>query len=326
MRFLLIALCAALALSTGCDMDPCASREARAAFVGLGGPLGVAAVLALSCPQPEPEQSIAAVAGSGLVLQPEVDLGGSPDMGGAPDLAEAPPPPPAPDADLDGTPDAQDRCPTTPSGQTADPARPGCPEPRTYKVVLPVAAFSASGPVTVLDGAATSKAYFNWSTMKRESVALSSIVFFQNGGPNVTNAVSFELTGQADFTTPATTISSCAAFKDTLHQDASAPNPATGNPLDVACIARRIALCPVGIVSDQRRLFDEASCADNVQRGGGYWSAANAPIKLTANVASADWNNSDPQPVPGIEVQVLLSGNLKLSDWQVVATITETLH
>ena len=73
----------------------------------------------------------------------------------------------------------------------------------------------------------------------------------------------------------------------------------TGNPLDVACIARRIALCPVGIVSDQRRLFDEASCADNVQRGGGYWSAANAPIKLTANVASADWNNSDPQPEIG---------------------------
>lgn len=325
MRFLLIALCAALTLSSGCGYDPCASKETRAAFVGLGGPLGIAAVLALSCPQPEPAQEpIAAVPLAGLELQ-QPEAVAQPDMGAAADLAEAPPPP-APDADMDGIPDSADRCPTTPSGQTADPARPGCPEPRTYKVVLPVAAFSASGPVTVLDGAATSKAYFNWSTMKRESVALSSIVFFQNGGPNVTNAVSFELTGQADFTTPATTISSCAAFKDTLHQDASAPNPATGNPLDVACIARRIALCPVGIVSDQRRLFDEASCADNVQRGGGYWSAANAPIKLTANVASADWNNSDPQPVPGIEVQVLLSGNLKLSDWQVVATITETLH
>ena len=61
MRFLLIALCAALTLSSGCDTDPCGSREARAAFVGLGGPLGVAAVLALSCPAPAPEPPIAAV-------------------------------------------------------------------------------------------------------------------------------------------------------------------------------------------------------------------------------------------------------------------------
>jgi hypothetical protein len=244
-------------------------------------------------------------------------------MGQAPDLAQPPPPP---DADRDGVPDTSDRCPTVPSGQTPDPARLGCPAPRVYKVVLPVAAFAASGPVAVLDGAVTSRAYFNWSTMKRESAALSSIIFFQNGGPNVKNAVSFELTGQAEFTAAPTTISSCAAFKDHDHQDASAPNPVTMNPLDVACIARRIAICPVSIVSEQRQKVDEAACADNIQRGGGFWSAANAPIKLNASVSSADWNSAEPQPAPGVEIQLLLSGNVTLSNWQIVATITETVN
>lgn len=325
MRFLLIALCAALALSTGCDMDPCASREARAAFVGLGGPLGVAAVLALSCPQPEPEQSIAAVAGSGLVLQPEVDLGGSPDMGGAPDLAEAPPPPPAPDADLDGTPDAQDRCPTTPSGQTPDPARRGCPAPRVYQVRLPAAAFSASGPLTVVDGVVSSHASYDWRGGKFESGALSAVIFFEHAGAGASNAVKFELQGVADFTAPVSTADSCKPWKGE-REDASDPNPKTGNPNDTVCVPRRLDLCPVDMVSKASQLLGEAACADAVQRGSGYRSKSNAPVALTASVANADWRSSEPQPVASIEVQVLFSGNLKLAGWEVVATITETLH
>lgn len=321
------ALFFAALIVAGCSYDPCASKEIRTAWVATGGPVGLVAALALSCPQPEPApEPIAAVPLAGLELQQQLDMGSAPDMAEpAPDLS--PPPDLAqPDRDGDGVPDSKDKCPTTPSGQTPDPARVGCPKPRTYMVRLPPAAFSASGPVIVADGAATSRPFFNWSTMKRESAALSSIIFFQNGGPNVTNAVSFELTGQANFASAPTTISSCAAFKDTLHQDASTPNPVTGNPLDVACIARRIAICPVGIASEQRRLFDEAACADNIQRGGGYWSAANAPIKLNASVASADWNSSSPQPASGIELQLVLSGNVVLSGWEVIAVVTETVN
>lgn len=318
-----------LALASVLVAAACGSqcRDQKIAAASLGGPVGIIFAAAWQCSDDSTtQQPVAAVEAAGLQVPEQPEMGSPPDMGqAAPDLAPQPDLTPS-DRDGDGVPDGKDRCPTTPSGQTPDPARLGCPAPRTYKIVLPVAAFAASGPVTVLDGTVTSKASFNWSTMKRESAALSSIFFFQNGGPNVTNAVSFELTGTADFAAPATTIRSCAAFKDHDHQDASSPNPATGNPLDVACIARRMSLCPVGIVSDQRRLFDEAACADNIVRGGGYWSASNAPVKLTESVANADWQSSDPKPVPGIEIQLLLSGNVALSNRQLVATISETLH
>ena len=106
---------------------------------------------------------------------------------------------------------------------------------------------------------------------------------------------------------------------DNLHQDAATMGR------DVACVARRIDLCPVDIVSPTSRLFGEAECARFVGGGGGFVSKANAPIKLTASVASADWRSSEPMPVAGIEVQIVMGGNVSLANFQVIATIKETL-
>ena len=87
MRFLIFAFVALATLATGCSYDPCASRETRTAWIGAGGPVGLVAVLALSCPhEPAPEQPIAAVPGSGLAaVQP--DMGAAPDLSQVPDLA-----------------------------------------------------------------------------------------------------------------------------------------------------------------------------------------------------------------------------------------------
>lgn len=304
--------------------SPC--RDQKIAAASLGGPVGIIFAAAWQCSDDSTtQQPVAAVEAAGLQVPEQPEMGSPPDMGqAAPDLAPQPDLTPS-DRDGDGVPDGKDRCPTTPAGDDPDkdPTRRGCPAPRVYKVVLPPAAFAAAGSLTFVDGIVTSKANFDWSSMMRSFASLSSIFFFQNWGVNVSNSVSFELTGQADFTAAPTTISSCAAFKDHDHQDASAPNPATGNPLDVACFARRISLCPVSMLHQQT---GEAECARYIGGAGGYWSAANAPIKLAANVASADWISSEPQPAPSIEIQIWLSGTVKLSDWQVVATITETLH
>lgn len=321
MRFLIFAF-SVVVLSSGCSYDPCASGETRAAWIASGGPVGLVAALALSCPQPEPApEPIAAVAGSGLVVQPEVP---PPDMGEAqqaPDLAEAPPPP---DADHDGIPDVKDRCPTTPSGQTPDPARLGCPAPRTYTVRLPAAAFAAAGPITVADGVVTSRASYDWAGSKFENGSLSAVVFFENAGASASNAVTFELTGTADFSAPVSTADSCKPWKGE-REDASDPSPKSGNPNDVVCVPRRLDLCPVDLVSKAAQLLGEAQCADGVQRGAGYRSKASAPVKIVASVPSADWTSAEPKPAAGIEVQVLFSGNLKLSGWEVLVTVKETL-
>ena len=335
MRFLLIALCAALTLSTGCDSDPCASKETRAAWVGLGGPLGVAAVLALSCPSPEPApEPIAAVAGSGLVLQPEVVA--QADMGAAADLS----PPPLVcgplsvlgsyngaqfcerDGDGDGVADRLDACPTLAAGQAPDPARRGCPAPRTYTIVLPPAAFAAGGNVVISDDTATSLPDYDWANLRHSPATLSSVIFFQNGSANATNSVKFQLVGVADFTAPVTTLDACSSLaKDNRGQDA-----VTRAPNDIACLPRRLAICPVDLVSPASKLAGEAECARGVGGGSGYVSKASAPVTLTASVSSADWISSEPKPVAGIEIQVLMSGTLKLAGWQVVAEVTETLR
>lgn len=327
MRFLLFAI-AALSV-VGCSYDPCSSRETRTAWIAGGGPIGLVAALALSCPhEPAPEQPIAAVQGSGLAAE-QPDLGAAPDMGQtAPDLAELhcglgtvlDGQACSPDADGDGIADRLDRCPSTASGQSPDPARRGCPSPRTYQITLPAAAFAATaGNVTIHDGTASSLPSFDWPNLRQSPASLTSIVFFQNAAPNVTNAVSFQLVGVADFSAPSTTQDPCYAFKDDLHQDA-----VTRSPTETACIARRLALCPVDIVSDASRLIGEGECADSTARGGGYVSKALSPVTLSAHVDSADWRSSEPKPVAGIEVQIVMSGNVKLSDWSVVATITET--
>ena len=336
MRFLLIALCAALTLSSGCDTDPCASREARAAFVGLGGPLGVAAVLALSCPQPEPEQPIAAVPLAGLVeLQPEVVA--PPDMGSVPDLSPPPPLVCGPlsvltsyngsqfcerDGDGDGVADRLDACPALAAGQAPDAMRRGCPAPRTYTIVLPPAAFAAGGNVTIHDGVASALPDYDWVNLRHSPATLSSVLFFQNGSANATNSVKFQLVGVADFTAPVTTLDACSSLaKDNRGQDA-----VTRAPNDIACIARRLDLCPVDLVTPASKLAGEAACARSVGSGSGYVSKASAPVTLTASVSSADWISSEPKPVAGIEIQVLMSGTLKLAGWQVVAEVTETLR
>lgn len=331
MRFLIFAFVALATLAAGCSYDPCSSPETRTAWIGAGGPVGLVAALALSCPHPEsPQQPIAAVASSGLSAQQQPDLGAGPDMGAAPpDLAPIVCGPGtvldgqfcSPDTDGDGVPDRIDQCKALAAGQSPDPARRGCPAPRVYSVTLPAAAFAATaGAVTIHDGTASSLPSFDWPNLRHSPATLTSIVFFQNAAPNVTNAVSFELKGVADFTAPLTTLDSCASLaKDNRGQDA-----VTRAPNDIACIARRLALCPVDIVTDASRLFGESECADITARGSGYVSKALAPVTLTASVSSADWRSSEPKPVAGIEVQIVLSGTVRLSDWQVVAHITET--
>lgn len=331
MRMTMLTLASVLALGCG---SPC--RDQKIAAASLGGPIGIIFAAAWQCdgePQPQPEP-IAAVASTGLSAQP--DLVAQPDMGTAPDLS----PPPLVcgpltvlgsyngiqfcerDADGDSVADRLDVCPALAAGQTPDPdpKRRGCPAPRVYQIILPPAAFAAAGNVDLHDGTATSRPGFDWVNLRAAPATLSSILFFQNGGPSASNAVSFELVGQADFTAPQTTLDPCAAFKDNLHQDAVAMGR------EVACIARRLDLCAVDLVSPSSKIFGEEECSRAVGGGSGYSSKASAPIKLAANVASADWRSSDPQPVAGIEVQVLMGGNVKLSNWQVVATITETLR
>lgn len=338
MRFLIFAFVTTLAtLAAGCSYDPCSSPETRTAWIGAGGPVGLVAALALSCPhEPAPEQPIAMVPTAGLTEQP--DLGAAPDLSQVPDLSPPPPLVCGPffvvsvdgrgrefceaDRDGDGIADRTDTCPALASGQSPDPARRGCPAPRVYSVTLPAAAFTTAGAVTIHDGTASSLPSFDWPNLRQSPASLTSIIFFQNAAPNVTNSVSFELKGVADFTSPLTTLDACTALaKDNRGQDA-----VTRAPNDIACIARRLALCPVDIVTDASRLFGESECADSTARGSGYVSKALAPVTLTASVSSADWRSSEPKPVAGIEVQIVLSGTVRLSDWQVVAHITETLR
>lgn len=330
------ALFFAALIVAGCSFDPCASRETRTAWIAGGGPIGLVAALALSCPAPAPmPASIAAVPTAGLTEQPEVVA--QPDMGEPlPDLSPPPPLVCGPltvltsyngmqscerDADDDAVADRLDVCPTLAAGQTPDPKRRGCPAPRSYQIVLPAAAFATAGNIDVHNGTATSRPDFDWATPRHSPATLSSVIFFENGGASATNSVKFQLVGVADFTAPRTTIDACAAFKDNLHVDA-----VTRAPNDVACLPRRLALCPVDLVSPASKLAGEAECARGVGGGSGYWSTANAPVTLTASVSSADWIASEPKPVAGIEIQILMSGNVVLSDWQVVATIEETLR
>ena len=331
MRFLIFVF-GVVVLFSGCG-DPCASKETRAAWIAGGGPVGLVAVLALDCKPPEqPQETIAAVPSAGLVEQVE-----QPDLGsGPPDMAQhAQDLSPlvcglgtvldgqfcSPDGDGDGVPDRQDQCKTLSAGQSPDPARRGCPAPRVYQVILPAAAFAAGGNIDLHNGVATSRPDYDWATLRHSPATLASIVFFQNGSANATNSVSFELTGDADFTAPLTTLDACKALaKDNRGQDA-----VTRAPNDVACIARRIDLCAVDIVSPTSRLFGEAECARFVGSGGGYVSKALGPIKLTASVASADWRSSEPMPVAGIEIQIVMGGNVSLANFQVIATIKETL-
>lgn len=322
---------ALVSLITAACGTPC--RDRKVAFIAAGGPIGILAAALDQCsdePQPPPEPTpIAAVPIAGLSEQPTPDLGSPPDMAEPrPDLS------PlvcglgtvldgqfcSPDGDGDGVPDRQDQCKTLSAGQSPDPARRGCPAPRVYQVILPAAAFAVGGNIDLHNGVATSRPDYDWANTRHAPATLSSIIFFQNGSSNVTNAVSFELVGVADFTAPLTTLDPCAAFKDNLHQDAATMGR------DVACVARRIDLCPVDIVSPTSRLFGEAECARFVGGGGGFVSKANAPIKLTASVASADWRSSEPMPVAGIEVQIVMGGNVSLANFQVIATIKETLH
>lgn len=330
MRMTMLTLASVLALGCG---SPC--RDQKIAAASLGGPIGIIFAAAWQCdgePQPQPEP-IAAVASTGLSAQP--DLVAQPDMGTAPDLS----PPPLVcgpltvltsyngmqscerDADDDAVADRLDVCPTLAAGQTPDPKRRGCPAPRSYQIVLPAAAFATAGNIDVHNGTATSRPDFDWATPRHSPATLSSVIFFENGGASATNSVKFQLVGVADFTAPRTTIDACAAFKDNLHVDA-----VTRAPNDVACLPRRLALCPVDLVSPASKLAGEAECARGVGGGSGYWSTANAPVTLTASVSSADWIASEPKPVAGIEIQILMSGNVVLSDWQVVATIEETLR
>ena len=51
-----LALLLALVVAAGCSYDPCASKEARLAWVGAGGPVGLVAALALNCERPEQPQ------------------------------------------------------------------------------------------------------------------------------------------------------------------------------------------------------------------------------------------------------------------------------
>ena len=329
-----VVLCSLLLVAANCTYDPCADKGSRAAWIAGGGPIGAVAALALSCAPPEPEpapEPIGAVPPAGLVEQPP-DMGAAPDLATVPDLAElhcgvgqvigvtgtgaqfC-----EPDTDGDGIADRLDKCPSVPSGQTPDPSRRGCPKPRSYQVVLPPAAFSAGGNVTVHDGVASSLPSFDWINLKHTPATLTSIVFFQNAAPNVTNAVSFQLDGTADFTAPVTTASACTALAN-RGQDA-----VTRPPNDIACIARRLDICPVNIVSPASKLFGESECARTIGGGGGFSSKANAPVTLTASVPAGDFNSSNPQPVSGIEIQILLSGTMKLAGWQVIATVTETI-
>lgn len=323
---------ALVSLITAACGTPC--RDRKVAFIAAGGPIGILAAALDQCsdePQPPPEPTpIAAVPIAGLSEQPTPDLGSPPDMAEPrPDLS-----PPvcglgtvldgqfcSPDGDGDAVADRLDSCPTLPAGQSPDPKRRGCPAPRTYQIVIPPAAFAAGGNLDFHDGKATSRPDFDWATPRHAPATLSSIIFFQNIGANATNSVKFELVGVADFSAPRTTIDACAAFKDRLHQDA-----VTRLPNDVACIARGLSLCVVDLVSPASKLAGEMECARSVSGGAGYWSAGNAPVKLTASVTSADWISSEPKPVANVEIQVVMSGSLVLSDWQVIAQITETLH
>ena len=335
LKLALLALALVVATS-GCSFDPCSSRETRAAWVAGGGPVGLVAVLALNCERPEQPQQIAMVQTAGLTEQPMPDMGTVPDLVQVPDLSPPPPLVCGPlfvvsvdthgrefcdsDRDGDAVTDRLDSCPALASGQSPDPQRRGCPAPRSYQIILPAAAFAAGGNIDLRDGTATSRPDYDWAALRHAPATLSSIIFFQNGSSNVTNAVSFGLVGVADFSAPLTTLDPCAAFKDNLHQDA-----ATRGPREVTCIPRRIDLCPVDIVSPTSRLFGEAECSDLVGRGSGYVSKALGPIKLTASVASADWRSSEPMPVAGIEVQIVMGGNVSLANFQVIATIKETL-
>lgn len=330
----------ALALfALNCGTTPC--RDRNIAFIAAGGPLGILAAALDQCTDdstpPQQPQPIAAVPSAGLVEQTE-----QPDLGSVPpDMAE-PSPDLSPlscgplfvvsidshgaefcdrDTDGDAVADRLDTCPKLSAGQTPDPARRGCPAPRIYQIILPPAAFAAAGNVDLHDGTATSRPGYDWAALRHSPATLSSVIFFQNGGPNASNAVTFELVGVADFTAPVTTLDPCYAFKDNLHQDA-----VTRAPNDIACVARRLDLCVVDLVSPSSKIFGEEACARAVGGGSGYSSKANAPVKLTASVSSADFNSSEPQPVASVEVQVLFSGNVKLSGWEVVATIMETLH
>lgn len=336
---------ALVSLFTAACGSPC--RDRHVAFIAAGGPIGILAAALDQCsdePQPPPEP-IAMVPAVGLVEQTE-----SPDMGSAPDMVEPMPDlgPPAPlacgpgtvldsfsgkqfcspDGDGDAVPDRLDSCPALASGQAPDPARRGCPAPRVYSVTLPPSAFLGGGALDFFNGTATSKAIdgFNWASMTWQPATLTSTIFFQRYGADVTNAVSFSLVGTADYTAPASRIDTCAGFRDNAHQDASAADPKTGNPNNVVCLPRRIMLCVVDMVSPYSIAQGESGCVRSISGGGGYWSAASAPIRLDAKVSSADFLSSDPKSPPSIELQVLLSGNVKLSDFSVVATVVETLR
>ncbi|HRI49427.1 MAG TPA: hypothetical protein PLW65_04530 [Pseudomonadota bacterium] len=211
MRFLLIALCAALTLSAGCDSDPCASKETRAAFVGLGGPLGVAAVLALSCPQPEPEQPIAAVPQAGLVEQP--DMAQPADMAKpAPDLASAPDLSPL-DTDHDGIPDATDKCPALAAGGPSDPARLGCPAP--FYVDFSNNILSAeSGSWSLWNNVWTSAPVYDWTLFRPVASTLVMRIDVERYNPSADRAVvEFSWSGTVDMGQPTTQIE-CLPLKN----------------------------------------------------------------------------------------------------------------
>lgn len=331
---------ALVSLITAACGTPC--RDRKVAFIAAGGPIGILAAALDQCsdePQPPPEPTpIAAVPIAGLSEQPTPDLGTPPDMAEpSPDLSPLSCGPLFVvstdgsgaqfcdrDADGDAVADRLDGCPTLSAGQTPDPKRRGCPAPRTYTITLPPAAFSASGPLTVADGVVTSKAYYDWAGAKFASGAMSAVIFFEHAGASASNSVKFELQGVADFSAPTSTAEACKPWKGE-REDATDPNPATKNDNDRVCVPRRVGLCIVDMVSKASQQIGEAECASGIQHGTGYRSTSNAPIALTASVSSADWLSSDPQPAASVEVQVTFSGKLKLSGWEVVAHVTETL-
>lgn len=216
----------ALVVAVGCSYDPCASREARAAWVGAGGPVGLVAALALNCERPEPmPEPIAEVPASGLVEQTE-----QPDMGAPADMAQAAPDL-APgcdlpdlwytdwlgrkicghDMDLDGIPDALDKCKATSAGATPDPSRKGCPAPGYYDVSGKVLN-AESGSWSLLNNVWTSGPIIDWKIFRPLPSVLVMRVLMAQTDPADQTLTEFSWSGTVDMGRP-TTQPECAVLK-----------------------------------------------------------------------------------------------------------------
>lgn len=290
----------------GCSYDPCADRGTRAAWIAGGGPVGLVAALALSCEAEAPRNAaqIAAVPSAGLVALPEAPLDmaePAPDLTPPPDLTQ-------PDRDGDGVPDAKDRCPGTPAGDSPDPStnRRGCPAPGYYDVGGKLL-HAESGSWSVLDNVWKSVPVYDWQAFRPVPSVLTMRVDLAQSDPAQLTIHDFSWTGAVDMGAP-TTRPECLPLKNQGLYDFPA-SPA--DPTLHTCELRTLSA----------RIYDER----DQPLGGGADCAPLPGLHLVSCTMAFGVRVPLPAGARYFQVKFLATGAISLSDVEVKAKIESAL-